>query len=233
MKITMQILKLYLRSFKIKTDIPITVMFFGYPLIFILFIDITQLPSYSLIAALINGVLPFMYVIKRGIFTDISQRIIQADSTFRKFISICTADAISLSIMPIGLLFAYYVTGHTSPIFALNIVLTHAIASMIFTDIKMLATRSAKCSVSAKLCGGLSSFAFIPIAYKCGHPEQRTFLDVFEAFYQQHEGAVCIALLIACAGTTYGVFHHVRSYLSSTPFPSPTVIQKYNKNYWF
>lgn len=233
MKITMQTLKLYLRSFKFTTDIAIMVMFLGYPLIFILSIDTAQLPSYSIIAALINGVLPFMYVIKRGIFTDISQRIIQADSTFRKFISICTADAISLSIMPIGLLFAYYVTGHTSPIFALNIVLMHAIASMIFTDIKMLATRSAKCSVAAKLCGSFSSFAFIPIAYKCGHPEQHTFLDTFEAFYQQHEAVVCLVLALACMLVAYGVSRHIRGYLSSSPFPSPTVIQKYNKNYLF
>lgn len=208
-------------------------MYLCYPLVLILSIDIAQLPSYSLIATLTMGVMPFMYIIKRGIFMDISQRIVQADSTFHKFISICKADAISLSIMPIGLLFAYYVTGHTSPIFALNIVLTHAIASMIFTDIKMLATRSAKCSVSAKLCGGFSSFAFIPIAYKCGHPEQRTFLDTFEAFYQQHEAVVCVVLAVACMLVAYGASRHVRSYLSSSPFPSPTVMQKYNKNYLY
>lgn len=224
--------KILLRFIKF-TDIPYAVISIGYPLIFILSIDIAQLPSYSLIAALIMGVLPFMYVIKRGIFTDISQRIIQADSTFRKFISICTADALLLSIMPIGLLFTYYVTGHTSPIFAINIVLMHAIASMIFTDIKMLATRSAKCSVSAKLCGGFSSFAFIPIAYKCGHPEQRTFLDTFEAFYQQHEAVVCVVLAAACMLVAYGVSRHIRGYLSSSPFPSPMVIQKYNKNYLY
>lgn len=225
-------IKIFLRNFNFP-DIPFIVISISYPLIFILSIDIAQLPSYSLIAAIMMGIMPFMYVIKRGIFMDISQRIVQADSTFHKFISICKADAISLSIMPIGLLFAYYVTGHTSPIFALNIVLTHAIASMIFTDIKMLATRSAKCSVSAKLCGGFSSFAFIPIAYKCGHPEQRIFLDTFEAFYQQHEAVVCVVLAVACMLVAYGASRHVRSYLSSSPFPSPTVMQKYNKNYLY
>ena len=209
------------------------VMFLGYPLIFILSIDIAQLPSYSLIATLTMGVMPFMYIIKRGGFMDISQRMVQIDSTFYKFILLCKADAIMHSIMPIGLLFTYYAVGHTSPIFALNIVLMHAIASMIFTDIKMLATRSAKCSVAAKLCGSFSSFAFIPIAYKCGHPEQHTFLDTFEAFYQQHEAVVCLVLAVACMLVAYGVSRHIRGYLSSSPFPSPTVIQKYNKNYWF
>lgn len=208
-------------------------MYLCYPLVLILSIDIAQLFSYSLIAALTMGFMPFMFVIKRGIFMDLSQRIAQSESILNKFIALCKADALSLCIMPIGLLLTYYLAGNKSLIFAINIVLMHAIASMIFTDIKMLAMRNAKCSVVAKLCGSLSSFTFIPIAYKCGHPEQRTFLDSFEAFYQQHDGAICIALLISCTSTVYGISRHVRSYLSTAPFPSPTVIHQYNKNYWY
>ena len=167
---------------------------------------------------------------------DITLRCFAPAPLWSKLGTMYAIDLVMLSPISLVLLVVYYVMHCcTSLIFTINVLFMHIMATLAFTSIKLLSTRQAQWSVAAKMFGSLSSFLLIPIAFKVGHPEHLCahILDSMEALYQQHEGAVCIALLIACAGTAYGVFHHVRSYLSSTPFPSPTVIRKYNKNYWY
>lgn len=225
-------IKLFIRNFN-PSDIAGIIIYLCWPSVIFIQIDLANLYSYAIIASFFTPFIILTFLIRRGIHLDLSQSIIQPELLLKRFLYIYKTDAITLAPPAVMLIFGYFYNGHTSPLFVLNIMLAHATSTILFTCIKMQAMRSPRCSVITKIASSLSTVIIIPISYKVGHPKAPNPIDTFETFYNHHDGAICIALLIICAATAYGILRHVRNTHANAPFPSSTVIQQYNKNYWY